>query len=144
MAITQALCTSFKKELFQGTHAFASSGGDAFKIALFTSSATLDATTTAYATTNEVVGTGYTGGGNALTVTAGTPASASTTGYVDFSDSSWTTSTFTARGALIYNTTDTNKAVGVLDFGSDKSVSAGTFTIQFPTPDQDNAILRIR
>ena len=143
MAITQAMVTSFKKELLMGTHAFASSGGDTFKIALYDSTATMNASTTVYATTQEVVGTGYTAAGNTLTVTAGTPATASNTGYLDFSDSSWAAASFTARGALIHNTTDV-KAVGVLDFGADKTVSSGTFTIQFPTADQDNAIIRIR
>lgn len=141
MAITQAMCTSFKVELMQGTHNFNASGGDVFKIALYTSAATLDAGTTAYTTTNEVTGPGYTAGGNTLTRVD--PTSSGTTAFVDFADTSWTGASFTARGALIYNATDGNRAVCVLDFGSDKTVSNGTFTIQFPTPDAANAIVRI-
>lgn len=141
MAITQALCTSFKKELMEGTHNFSASGGDTFKIALYTSSATLSAATTAYSSSNEVSGTGYTAGGASLTNVS--PASSGTTAYVDFNDAAWTSSTITARGALIYNSTDSNKAVAVLDFGADKSSSAGTFTVQFPTADASNAIVRI-
>ena len=141
------MCTSFKLQLLTATHAFtttqirAATTADTFKIALFTSSATLDATTTAYATTNEITGTNYTAGGNTLTSAATT--SSGTTAYVDFADSSWTTASFTARGALIYNSTQSNKSVVVLDFGSDKTASAGTFTIVFPTPDATNAIIRI-
>lgn len=141
MAITQAMCTSFKQELLVGTHNFTLSTGDAFKIALFTSSATLDATTTAYSASNEASGSGYSAGGNTLTNV--TPTTSGTTALTDFADSSWATSTITARGALIYNSTDSNKAVVVLDFGSDKSTSAGTFTVQFPTADASNAIIRI-
>jgi hypothetical protein len=142
MAITQAVCNSFKKELFQGIHNFNSSGGDAFKISLYTSAATLDKTTTAYSATNEVAnGSGYTTGGNTLTRVD--PALSGDTAIVDFADSAWTTATFTARGALIYNSTDSNASVVVLDFGSDKSVSSGTFTIIFPTADASNAIIRI-
>jgi hypothetical protein len=144
MAITQALCTSFKKECFDGIHAFVNGGGDTFRIALYTSSATLDATTTAYTATNEISGTGYTAAGATLTVASGTPTSSGTTGYVDFDDISWTSASFTARGALIYNDTEAgNNAVAVLDFGSDKTVTSGTFTIQFPTADASNAIIRI-
>jgi len=141
------MCTSFKLQLLTATHAFtttqirAATTADTFKIALFTSSATLDATTTAYATTNEITGTNYTAGGNTLTSAATT--SSGTTAYVDFADSSRTTASFTARGALIYNSTQSNKSVVVLDFGSDKTASAGTFTIVFPTPDATNAIIRI-
>jgi hypothetical protein len=141
MAISTAMCTSFKVELLQGVHNFTASTGDAFKVALYTSSATLDAGTTAYAVTNEISGTGYTAAGAALTNV--TPTSSSTTAYTDFSDVSWTTATFTANGALIYNSTDSNKSVCTLAFGSDKSVSAGTFTIVFPTADASNAILRL-
>ena len=141
MAITQALCTSFKVELLTGTHNFTASSGDTFKIALFTSSASLDASTTAYSTTNEVTGTGYTAGGNTLTNV--TPTSSGTTAYIDFSDTTWSSATITARGALIYNSSDSNKAVAVLDFGGDKTSTNGDFTIQFPTADASNAIVRI-
>lgn len=141
MAISQAMCTSFKVELLQGVHNFTASTGDTFKIALYTSSATLGATTTVYTTSNEVVGTGYTAGGNTLTNV--TPTSSGTTAFTDFADTTWSTATITARGALIYNSTETNKAVCVLDFGSDKTSTAGSFTIVFPTADASNAIIRI-
>ena len=141
MAISTAMCTSFKKELFEAVHNFLLTGGDAFKVALFVAAATLDASTTAYSATNEASGTGYTAGGNTLTRID--PASSGTTAFVDFADSQWTTATFTARGMLIYNSTDGNKAVSTHDFGADKSVTAGTFTIQFPTADATNAILRL-
>jgi hypothetical protein len=139
MAITQAMCTSFKVDLLDGEHDF---GADTFKIALYTSSATLDATTTAYSVTNETSGTGYTAGGNTLTVST-TPTSSGTTAYISFSNTTWSTASITARGALIYNSTNANKAVAVLDFGSDKTSTAGDFTIQFPTADASNAIIRI-
>ena len=139
MAITQAMCTSFKVDLLDGEHDF---GADTFKIALYTSSATLDATTTAYSTTNETSGTGYTAGGNTLTVSV-TPTSSGTTAYLSFSNTTWSTASITARGALIYNSTNANKAVAVLDFGSDKTSTAGDFTIQFPTADASSAIIRI-
>ena len=141
MAITQAMATSFKQELLTGTHDFTNSTGDTFKIALFTSSATLGAATTAYSTSNEVSGTGYTAGGNTLTNV--TPSSSGTTAFTDFADTTWSSATITARGALIYNSTDANKAVVVLDFGSDKTSTNGDFTIQFPTADASNAIIRI-
>ena len=148
MAITQAMCTSFKTEILQGVHNFTngSGGGSAgtgatFKLALYTSSATLGAATTAYATTNETTGTGYSAGGNSLTNV--TPTASGTTAFTDFADTTFSTSTITARGALIYNSTQSNKAVAVLDFGSDKSSSSGDFTIQFPTADSSNAIIRI-
>jgi len=141
MAITQALCTSFKVELLTGTHNFTATTGDSFKIALYTSSATLGATTTAYSSTNEVSGTGYTAGGAALTEV--TPTSSGTTAYVDFGDATWSSATITARGALIYNSTDSNKAVAVLDFGADKVSTNGDFTVQFPTADSSTAIIRI-
>jgi len=141
MAITQAMCTSFKKELLTATHNFAT-GGNAFKIALYTSSATMGATTTAYSTSQEVANSGsYAAGGGTLTKVA--PASSGTTGFTDFADFSFTTATITARGALIYNDTNGDKAVCVLDFGGDKSSSSGTFTIQFPAADASNAIIRI-
>ena len=141
MAITQTLCTSFKVELLTGTHNFTATTGDSFKIALYTSSATLGATTTAYSSTNEVSGTGYTAGGAALTEV--TPTSSGTTAYVDFGDATWSSATITARGALIYNSTDSNKAVAVLDFGADKTSTNGDFTVQFPTADSSSAIIRI-
>jgi hypothetical protein len=112
-----------------------------FKIALYTSATSLDATTTVYSATNEVVGTGYTAGGNTLTDIA--PVSSGTTAYISFAATSWTIATFTVRGALIYNSSQGNKAVAVLDFGTDKSVVSGTFTITFPSADASNAILRI-
>lgn len=139
MAITQAMCTSFKVDLLDGEHDF---GADTFKIALYTSSATLDATTAAYSATNETSGTGYSAGGNTLTVST-TPTSSGTTAYISFSNTTWSTASITARGALIYNSTNANKAVAVLDFGSDKTSTAGDFTIQFPTADASNAIIRI-
>lgn len=148
MAITQAMVTSFKVEILDGVHNFgtgvvrASTAADTFKIALYTSAATLDATTTAYTTSGEVVGTGYTAGGNTLTVSV-VPTSSGTTAYLSFSNSSWATATITARGAMIYNSTQSNKAVAVLDFGSDKTSTAGTFTIVFPTADATDAIIRI-
>jgi len=142
MAITQAMCTSFKQELMQGTHNFTASTGNSFKIALYTSSATLAATTTAYSATNEVSGTGYTAAGAALTNV--TPTTSSTTAYTDFSDVTWSTSTITANGAVIYNDSASgDPAVCVLAFGGDKSSTSGDFTIQFPTADASNAIIRI-
>ena len=148
MAITQAMATSFKVEILNGVHAFgttvarAGTTADTFKIALYTSSATLGASTTAYSATNEVSGSGYSAGGNTLTVSQ-IPTSTSTTAWLDFADSTWSTATITARGALIYNSTQSDKAVAVLDFGSDKTSSAGDFTVVFPTADSSNAIIRI-
>lgn len=142
MAITQALCTSFKVEILQGIHNFTASTGDVFKLALYTSSATLDASTTVYSSTNEVANSGtYTAGGGALTNI--TPTSSGTTAFLDFADISFTSATITARGALIYNSSKSNRAVAVLDFGSDKISTTGTFTVQFPTADATNAIVRI-
>lgn len=148
MAITQAMVTSFKVEILNGIHAFGttvtrgSTAADTFKIALYTSSATLDSTTTVYSTTNEVAtGGNYSAGGNTLTTVA--PTSSGTTAFLDFNDTTWSSSTITANGALIYNSTQSNKAVAVLAFGSDKSSSGGNFTIQFPVADASNAILRI-
>ena len=142
------MCTSFKKELLYGAHDFDASSGDTFKIALYTSSATLNAATTAYATTNEVSGTNYTAGGGTLTPVD--PTSSGTTALLDFVDETWSSATITARGALIYNTTPnttsislTNPAVIVLDFGGDKTSTAGDFTVVFPTADASNAIIRI-
>ena len=141
MAITQAMCTSFKKELLEGVHNFKNSGGGTFKLALFTSSATLGAATTAYATTNEVSGTGYSAGGNTLTRVD--PTSSGTTAFTDFADSTFSTATITANGALIYNSSASDAAVIVLAFGGDKTSTAGDFTVQFPTADASNAIIRI-
>ena len=148
MAISQAMATSFKVDLLNGIHAFgtsvvrASTTADTFKLALYTSSATLDATTTAYTTSNEVSGTGYSAGGQDLTVSQ-VPTSTSTTAFLDFADETFTSSTITARGALIYNDTNSDKAVAVLDFGADKTSTDGDFTIIFPTADSSNAIIRI-
>jgi hypothetical protein len=138
MAIAQAMCSSFKQQILLGEHDMDT---DTFKIALYTSAATLSAATTVYSTSDEVVGTGYTAGGN--TLTGATVSLSGTTAFVDFSDSSWTTATITARGALIYNSSKANKAVAVLDFGSDKISTGGTFTVQFPVNDASSAIVRI-
>lgn len=148
MAITQAMATSFKVEILTAYHNFgttvtrAGTGADTFKIALYTSSATLSAATTSYSVTNEVSGTGYSAGGNTLTVSQ-VPTSTSTTAWLDFADTTWTTATITANGALIYNSTQSNRAVAVLAFGGDKTSTAGDFTIVFPTADSTNAIIRI-
>jgi hypothetical protein len=155
MAITQAICTSFKQEILQGIHNFTSGSGggtttttgtgNTFKTALYTSSATMSAATTAYSATNEVSGTGYSSGGAALTNV--TPTTSSTTALTDFADLTWSGSSITARGAMIYNSSTTggsaNRAVQVLDFGADKTSTSGDFTIQFPTADASNAIIRI-
>ena len=141
MAITQALCTSFKKALLDGEMDFSADTTQVYKIALFTSDATLDASTTTYTTTNEVTGTNYVAGGNTLTI-ATNPTTSGTTAFLDFADTTWSSATITARGALIY-TENGNAAVAVLDFGSDKTSTAGDFTIQFPTADASNAIIRI-
>ena len=142
MAITQAMCTSFKTQLLTGTHDFTNSTGDSFKLAMYTSSATLGASTTAYTTSNEVAASGsYSAGGGTLTNV--TPTSSGTTAFTDFDDISFTNATITARGALIYNDDESDAAVAVLDFGGDKTSTAGTFTIQFPTADASNAIIRI-
>ena len=141
MAITQAMCTSFKKELMTATHDF-TAASNVFKLALYTSSATLDASTTAYTATNEVSGTGYTAKGEFLTSV--TPTSSGTTAFTDFNDLTFSTATITARGALIYNEAATgDPSVCVLDFGSDKTSTAGDFTISFPAADASNAIIRI-
>ena len=140
MAISQAMCTSFKVDLLAGNQDFDT---DVFKIALYTSAATLDATTTVYTTSGEVPSTGnYTAGGNTLTVST-TPTSSGTTAFIDFADTTWSAATITARGALIYNSSKSNKAVAVLDFGSDKTSTSGDFTIIMPTADASNAIIRI-
>ena len=142
MAITQAMCTSFKKELLEAKHNFLLSGGNTFKIALYTSSATLSAATTAYSATNEVSGTNYSAAGNTLTRID--PSSSGTTALTDFADTTWSSSTITARGAVIYNDTASgDPSVLVLNFGSDKASSSGDFTIAFPAADASNAIIRI-
>ena len=142
MAITQAVCTSFKQEILVEGHDFTATTGDTFKIALYSSSATLSASTTAYSATNEVSNSGtYTAGGGSLT--AVTPTTSGTTALCDFSDISFTSATITARGALVYNSSASNKAVVVLDFGGDKTSTSGTFTIAFPAADANNAILRL-
>jgi hypothetical protein len=143
MAITQAMCTSFKVELLTGTHDFTNSTGNTFKMALYTNAATLDATTTTYTASDEVAnGNGYTTAGETLTNV--TPTSSSTTAYTDFADVTWTTASFTARGALIYNDTASgDPAVCVLDFGADYTATNGDFTVQFPTANATDAIIRI-
>jgi hypothetical protein len=140
MPISQAMCSSFKQQLFLGEHDLDT---DAIKIALYTSAATLDASTTVYTTSNEVSssGTNYTAGGN--TLTGATVSLSGTTAYVDFSDTSWTNATITARGALIYNSSKSNKAIAVLDFGSDKISTNGTFTVQMPANTSSDALIRI-
>lgn len=142
MAITQSLCTSFKVDLLSGTMDFTAVTGDTFKIALYTSSATLGATTTVYTATNETNGAGYTAGGNTLLVSQ-SPTSGGTTAFISFSNTTWSSASFTCRGALIYNSTQGNKAVAVFDFGSDKTVVGGTFTVSFPVADATNAVIRI-
>ena len=144
MAISSAICNSFKQEILVATHDFTSSTGDTFKLALYTSSATLGASTTAYADTNEITntaGSAYVAGGQDLTST--TPVLDSSTAVCDFNDISWTSASFTANGCLIYNSSKSNKAVCAIAFGSDKTVTTGTFTIQFPTADASDAIVRI-
>ena len=146
MAITSALCTSFKKELLERKHDFNATSGHSFKIALYTSSATLGAATTDYSTTDEVIGAGYTAGGTALTNID--PAISGTTAFIDFADATWPSATITAAGAVIYNTTtdggtSTTDAVAVISFGGDKTSTNGDFVIQFPTADASNAIVRI-
>jgi hypothetical protein len=138
MAITQAMCTQFKRDVMLGLHDLDS---DTIRIALFTSSATLNATTTAYATTNEISGAGYTAGGVALA--SASVINNSTSGCFDATDPEWTSATFTARGALIYNDTESDLAIAVLDFGGDFTVAGGTFKIVFPAQTKDTAIVRI-
>lgn len=145
MPISQAMPTSFKQQLLEGVHDFRASGGDTFRIALYTNAANLGASTTAYTATGEVSGSGYSAGG--ATLSAVNPSVSGTTALTDFADVTWAGATITARGALIYNTTPThtytNAAVAVLDFGSDRTSTAGDFTIVFPAPDASNAIIRI-
>ena len=148
MSILQGATTSFKVQLLQGVHNFGPTSPDTFKVALYTASADINASTTAYSSTNEVTGTGYTAGGNTLTIdvspTSGNNSSNIPTAYISFSNTSWTSASFTARAALIYNDSATgNPSVAVLDFGADKTVSNDTFQIIFPTPDANSAIVRI-
>jgi|SRR5262252_2354509 len=142
MTITQAVCNSFKTEVLTATHNFTASTGDAFKLALYTSAASLDKTATAYSSTNEVAASGsYAAGGAALV--SSTPVLSGDTAVCNFATVTFTSATITARGALIYNSSKSNKAVCVLDFGADQTSTAGTFTITFPTADASNAILRL-
>ena len=142
MAITTAMCTSFKKELLEAVHNFKNTGGSTFNLALYTSSASLGAGTTAYTTSNEVSGTGYTAKGASLTRVD--PSTSGTTALTDFSDLTFSTATVTARGALIFNDSASgDPSVVVLDFGADKTSTAGDFTVVFPTADASNAIIRI-
>jgi hypothetical protein len=147
MSILQTATTSFKIELLQAVHNFGPTSANTFKVALYTAAADINATTTVYSTTNEVVGTGYTAGGNTLVISTSPTAANNTAGvptaYISFNNTSWTSATFTARAALIYNVTQGNKSVAVLDFGSDKTVNNDTFQIIFPTPDANSAIVRI-
>jgi hypothetical protein len=140
MAITQAMATSFKVQLLEGQHNFSA---NTFKLALYTSSATLNENTTAYSATNEVPSTGnYSAGGNTLTVSV-TPTNSGNVAYISFSNTSWLNATITANGALIYNSNLSNAAVCVLAFGGDKTSTNGTFAINFPTADATNAIIRL-
>ena len=147
MAILQTATTSFKIELLQAVHNFGPTTPNTFKVALYTAAANLGTATTVYSTTNEVTGTGYTAGGNTLVIsvspTSGDNTAGVPTAYISFNNTSWTNATFTARAALIYNVTQGNKSVAVLDFGSDKTVNNDTFQIIFPTPDANSAIVRI-
>ena len=144
MAITSAICTSFKVEILKGVHNFTATTGNTFKIALYDSDATLGASTTAFSTSEEITntsGTAYTSGGASLTSV--TPVASSTTAVCDFNDVDFTSASFTANGALIYNSSDSNAAVWAIAFGSDKTATNGTFTIQIPTADATNAIIRL-
>ena len=144
MAISSAVCNSFKQEILVGTHNFTASSGNSFKLALYTSSASLGAGTTAYTTSQEISnssGSAYTAGGKALTSV--TPVLDGSTAVCDFADISFTSASFTANGCLIYNDTQSDKAVCVVAFGGDKTVSSGTFTIQFPAAAASTAIIRI-
>ena len=150
MAISQTLATSFKVEILDGIHNFgvgvirASTAADTFKIALYSTLATLDAATTVYTTLNEVTGTGYVAGGNTLVISqAPTSTSSETVAWLNFQNSSWTSASFSADGALIYNSTQGNKAVAVLNFGSTKTATSQTFTVTFPASTSDAAIIRI-
>jgi len=147
MSILQSAVTSFKVELLQAVHNFGPTSPNTFKVALYTANADINQSTTVYTTSNEVVGTGYTAGGNTLIISTSPTAANNTanvpTAYISFNNSTWTNATFTARAALIYNVTQGNKAVAVLDFGSDKTVNNDIFQIIFPTPDANSAIVRI-
>jgi hypothetical protein len=149
MSILQSAVTSFKIELLQAVHNFGPTSANTFKVALYTASADINQSTTIYTTSNEVSssGTNYTAGGNTLVISTSPTAANNTanvpTAYISFQNSTWANATFTARAALIYNVTQGNKAVAVLDFGSDKTVSNDTFQIIFPTPDANSAIVRI-
>ena len=147
MAIAQTATTSFKVELLQSIHNFGPTSPDTFKVALYTAVANIGPATTVYTVTGEVTGAGYTAGGNTLVIstspTSSNNSSSVPTAYISFSNSTWTNASFTARGALIYNSTESNKSVAVLDFGSDKTVSNDTFQIIFPTADANSAIVRI-
>jgi len=142
MAITQAMCTSFKQALLDGEMDFSSDTAQSYKIALYTSSASLDAATTAYTASNEVTGIGYTAGGNTLSISTN-PTTGGTTAFLSFNTTTWTTATITARGALIYQAGGSTPAVAVLNFGSDKGSSAGDFQITFPAANATDAIIRI-
>ena len=136
------MCTSFKKELMEAKHNFLNSGGSTFQIALYTDSASFTAATTAYTTSNEITGTNYSAKGNTLTRVD--PTTSSTTAYTDFADTSWSTATFSAMGAMIFNDSHSgDAAVVILDFSALKTATAGTFTVAFPTADASNAIIRI-
>jgi hypothetical protein len=147
MSILQSATTSFKVELLQAVHNFGPTSANTFKVALYTGNADINQSTTVYTTSNEVVGTGYTAGGNTLVIDVSPTATNNTAGvptaYISFNNTSWTNATFTARAALIYNVTQGNKSVAVLDFGADKTVDNDTFQIIFPTPDANSAIVRI-
>jgi hypothetical protein len=147
MTIAQTSTTSFKVELFQAVHNFGATSPNTFKIALYTSAADIGAATTAYTTSGEVVGTGYVAGGNTLVIatspTSGNNSANTPTSFIGFSNTSWASSTITARGALIYNSTQGNKSVAVLDFGANKTTANATFLITFPTADSTSAIVRI-
>jgi len=148
MSILQTATTSFKVQLLQAVHNFGPTTPNTFKVALYTAAANINATTTAYTTSDEITGTGYTAGGNTLVIstspTSANNSSGIATAYISFNNTSWTNATFTCRGALIYNSTVSgNPSVAILDFGSDKTVNNDTFQIIFPTPDANSAIVRI-
>jgi hypothetical protein len=147
MSIVQTSTTSFKTELLQAVHNFGPTSADTFKIALYTAAADLNATTTVYSTLNEVTGTNYTAGGNTLVISVSPTATDNSygvpTAYISFANTTWSSASFTARAALIYNSSEGNKSVAILDFGSDKTVSGTDFTVQFPTATSNSAIVRI-
>ena len=147
MSILQTATTSFKVQILQAVHNFGPTSPDTYKIALYNGNADINANTTVYTTSNEITGTGYTAGGNTLTIsqspTSGNNQYAIPTAYISFANTSWPNATFTCRAALIYNSSQGNKSVAVLDFGADKTVTNDTFTVIFPTPDANSAIVRI-